>query len=174
MNEYEIALKIISVIVFITVFVLMRIIFYYKNKCHDIRYELNYEIDRRDTEIIKLKNLIDYQQETIKLFKEKLKEPEKIFKIEKVVMLPKEITCKFEISNQLALVDAECLKRHALDALADYIIREYDNNPSLFNIQQKQDPITNSTNFTLNVRLLPYPEQSDTFETICKEMEEQS
>lgn len=174
MNEYEIALKIISVIVFITVFVLMRIIFYYKNKCHDIRYELNYEIDRRDTEIIKLKNLIDYQQETIKLFKEKLEEPEKIFKIEKVVMLPKEITCKYEISNRFAIKDAECLKRHALDALADYIIREYDNNPSLFNIQQTKNPITDSTLFKLSVRLLPYPNPSDTFETLCEETEEQS
>ena len=35
-------------------------------------------------------------------------------------------------------------------------------------------PARGRSTFKLSVRLLPYPEQSDTFETICKEMEEQS
>lgn len=176
MNAYEqevIALTIIAVIIFITVFVLMRIIFYYKNRHDDACYTWNFEVNKKNEKIKALQELVDNLQDSITFLEEKLKEPEKVFRIEKVVMTPKEITCKFEISNQLALVDAECLKRHALDALADYIIREYDNNPSLFNIQQTKNPITDSTNFTLNVRLLPYPEQSETFETLCKEMEEQ-
>ena len=62
----------------------------------------------------------------------------------------------------------------SLAELADYMIKEYDNNPSLFNIQQNQNPITDSINFALKVRLLPYPNQSDTFETMCEEMEDKS
>lgn len=160
MNTIELLLLIIimlSVICIITA----AFLFYYKNKYDD----LDFKITCKNIKMSDMQYLIDNLQE-------KLKEPEKVFRIEKVVMTPKEITCKFEISNRLALVDAECLKRHAFDALADYMIREYDNNQSLFNIQQKQNPITNSTNFTLNVRLLPYPNPSDTFETMCKEMEE--
>lgn len=165
MNTVELLILIIAILSVICI-ITADFLFYYKNKYDYLDFKITY----KNIKMNNMQCLIDTLQEEIK----KLKEPEKIFKIEKVVMLPKEITCKFEISNRLAIKDVECLKRHAFDALADYIIREYDNNPSLFNIQQKQDPITNSTNFTLNVRLLPYPEQSETFETLCKEMEEQS
>lgn len=173
MNEYEIVLTIIAVINFITVFVLMRIIFYYKNKHDDACSTWTFEVNNKNEKIKALQKLVDNLQDSITFIEEKLKEPEKVIKIEKVVMTPKEITCKFEISNRLELVDADCLKRHAFDVLADYIIREYDEDPTLFNIQHKQDPITLSTHFRLNVRLLPYPEESDTFETLCEEMEEQ-
>lgn len=174
MNEYEIVLKVTVVILFITVIVLIGIISHYKNKYIDACTELEFEVNYKNTKIDDMQRLVDYLQETIKRLNEKLEEPERIFKIEKVVMSPKEITCKFKISNRLELVDADCIKRHAFDALADYIIREYDNDPTLFKIQQKQDPLTLITHFRLNVRLLPYPEQSETFETMCKEMEEQS
>lgn len=174
MNTFEIALMITVVILFITVVVLIGIISHYKNKYYDTRHELNFEIDYKNTKIDDLQRLVDCLQETIKRLQEEVEEPERVFKIEKVVMTLKEITCKFEISNRLTIKDAECLKRHAFDALTDYIIREYDNDPNLFNIQQKQDYSTDSTHFELRVRLLPYPEQSDTFETLCEEMEEQS
>lgn len=162
MNTIELLILIIIILSVICI-ITAAFLFYYKNKYDD----LDFKIICKNIKMSDMQYLIDNLQE-------KLKESEKTFKIEKVVIQPKEITCKFEISNRLELVDAECLKRYAFDALTDYIIREYDNNPSLFNIQQKQDPITNSTNFTLNVRLLPYPEQSETFETLCKEMEEHS
>lgn len=173
MNTFEL-LILITIILSVICIVTTSFLIYYKNKHDDACYSWNFEVDKKNEKIFELKSLIDYQQVTIKHLQEKLKESEKTFKIEKVVMSPKEITCKFEISNCLELVDAECLKRHAFDALNDYIIREYDNNPSLFNIQRKRDPITLSTHFRLNVRLLPYPNPSDTFETMCKEMEEHS
>lgn len=159
MNMIELLILIIIILSVICIITTVSL-FYYKNNC-DV---LDLKVIFRDMEIDDLNEKIKSLQ----------KEQEKVFKIEKVVMSPKEITCKFEISNRLTFVDAECLKRHAFDTLADYIIREYDNDPTLFNIQQSKNPLIDSTNFTLNVRLLPYPEQSDTFETICKEMEEHS
>lgn len=160
MNTIE--LLILIIIILSVIFIITAaFLFYYKNKYDD----LDFKIICKNIKMSDMQCLIDNLQE-------KLKKSEKISKIEKVVMSPKEITCKFEISNRLTLVDAECLKRHAFDALAYYIIKEYDNDPTLFSIQQKQDPITLITNFTLNVRLLPYSEQSETFETLCEETEE--
>ena len=109
---------------------------------------------RKDKQIEKLEN-------EIKTYKDM----ERVVKIEKVVVEPKEYTCKFPVNSEY-IDDTELFKKICLGEVSRYMAEEFEKNPYMYKLYFEKNPVQMTETITIRFRLLPYPEEAVQFNNL--------
>lgn len=84
------------------------------------------------------------------------KDMERVIKVEKVVMQPREIECKFMLHERF-VDDTELFKKVITSEVARYMAEELNKDPYLCKIYHERN-IPGQESIKVRFRLLPYPE----------------
>lgn len=127
-----------------TAIMILRQSFYWKNK-HDKAVSVwSTEYDRKDKLIEKLENeLKDY------------KDMERVVKVERVTMQPRELECKFMLHDRF-VDDTELFKKVITSEVARYMAEELNRDPYLCKVYHDRNSYQEQ--IKVRFRLLPYAE----------------
>ena len=104
------------------------------------------ELEMKDAKLEKLEN-------ELKTYKDM----ERVIKIEKVVMQPREIECKFILHDRF-IDDTELFKKVIISEAARYMAKELEKDPYLCKVFHEKNAFTTQEHIKVRFRLLPYAE----------------
>lgn len=89
-----------------------------------------------------------------------LKSTGRTIKVEKVMVQPRELECKFTMHDNF-IKDLETFKKLLIGEVARYVAEELENDPHLYKLYFEKSVYNFSENIIAKLRLLPYPEEAD-------------
>lgn len=129
-----------------TAIMILRQSFYWHNK-HDKAVSIwSTACSRKDKQLEKLEN-------ELKTYKDM----ERVVKIERVTIQPKELECKFMLHERF-IDDTELFKRVIISEVARYMAEELEKDPYLCKVYFEQNPINFHEWVKVRFRMLPYAE----------------
>ena len=154
MDYVDAFVLIVGIIGLGTAIMILRQSFYWKNKHDEAVSAWTIESRNKDKQIEKLENeLKDYN------------DMERVVKIEKVTIQPKEYTCKFPVYSEY-IDDTELFKKICLGEVSRYIAEELEKNPYMYKLYFEKNPVQMTETVTIRFRLLPYPEEAVQFKNL--------
>lgn len=95
-------------------------------------------------------------QEELKCYKDM----GRTIKVEKVMVQPRELECKF-VMHESFIEDRETFKKIFISEVARYVAEELENDPYLYKLYFEKSVYNFSENLIVKLRLLPYPEEAN-------------
>ena len=157
MTTNEIFLLIILTIGWITAIVMELQSSKWHNKHDEAVSAWTIESRRKDKQIEKLENKL-----------KTYKDMERVIKVEKVVVQPRELECKFMLHERF-VDDTELFKKVITSEVARYMAEELEKDPHLCKIYHDRNSYYQES-IKVQFRLLPYAE-GVAWEDVCKEVE---
>lgn len=149
MDNKEILMVILYIIELATIGIFYNLYKHWKTK-HDKAVDVwSTECDRKDKLIEKLENEINTY-----------KDMGRTIKVEKVMVQPKELECKFTMHESF-IEDRETFKKIFVSEVARYVAEELENDPYLYKLYFEKSVYNFSENLIVKLRLLPYPEEAN-------------
>lgn len=145
MTTNEILIVIVYIIELVFIGIFYNLYKHYKVKHDEAINSWTIESRRKDEQILKL-------QEELKEYKDM----ERVIKIEKVVMQPREIECKFMLHERF-VDDTELFKKVIVSEVARYMAEELNRDPCLCKVYHERNTYTQEY-IKVRFRMLPYAE----------------
>lgn len=158
MSSEEIIMVIIYIIELVIIGIFYNLYKHYRAKHEEAIESWHVESHNKDKQIEKL-------QEEIKFYKDM----ERVIKVEKVIMQPKELECKFMLHDRF-IDDTELFKKVIVSEVARYVAEELEKDPHLCKIYHDKNGYAWREDIKVRFRMLPYAE-GVVWEDIFKEEE---
>lgn len=149
MDNKEILMVILYVIELAIIGIFYNLYKHWKAKHDDAVESWTIESRNKDKLILSL-------QEELKTYKD----ARRTIKVEKVVVQPREIECKFTMHESF-IEDRETFKKIFASEVARYIAEELEDDPYLYKLYFEKSVYNFSENIIVKLRLLPYPEEAN-------------
>lgn len=146
MTSNEILIVIVYIIELVSIGIFYNLYKHYRAKHDEAVSAWIIESRNKDEQILKL-------QEELKTYKGM----ERVIKVEKVVMQPREIECKFMLHEQF-FDDTELLKKVIVSEVARYMAEELNRDPYLCKVYNERNIYTQEY-IKVRFRMLPYAEE---------------
>lgn len=150
MNGNEIFFMIISLVIgWLTAAAITLQCSKWKRKHDDAVKSWGIESSQKDKQIMKLEDEL-----------RSYKDMGRTIKVEKVVVQPRELECKFTMHESF-IEDRETFKKIFVSEVARYVAEELENDPCLYKLYFEKSIYNFSENIIAKLRLLPYPEEAN-------------
>ena len=149
MTREEILMVILYIIELVIIGIFYNLYKHWKRKHDDAVESWGIESRQKDNHISSL-------QEELKCYKDM----GRTIKVEKVMVQPKELECKFTMHESF-IEDKETFKKIFTSEVARYVAEELENDPYLYKLYFEKSVYNFSENLIVKLRLLPYPEEAN-------------
>ena len=149
MTREEILMVMLYIIELVVIGIFYNLYKHWKQKHNEAVDAWSIECDRKDKHISSL-------QEELKCYKDM----GLTIKVEKVMVQPRELECKFTMHESF-IEDRETFKKIFASEVARYVAEELENDPYLYKLYFEKSVYNFSENLIVKLRLLPYPEEAN-------------
>jgi hypothetical protein len=146
MTTNEILIVIVYIIELISIGIFYNLYKHYRAKHDEAINSWTIESSRKDEQILKL-------QEELRTYKDM----ERVIKIERVTIQPRELECKFMLHERF-VDDTELFKKVITSEVARYLAEEIERDPYLCKVFHSVNSFDCTENIMVHFRMLPYAE----------------
>lgn len=149
MDNKEILMVVLYIIELVVIGIFYNLYKHWKAKHDDAVKSWGIESSQKDKQIMKLEDEL-----------RSYKDMGRTIKVEKVVVQPRELECKFTMHESF-IEDRKTFKKIFVSEVARYVAEELENDPCLYKLYFEKSVYNFSEKVIAKLRLLPYPEEAN-------------